>query len=137
MSKYRKGANAERELINKLFKKGFAVGRIAGSGTSPLPSPDIIAMKGGRAIAIECKAWDQTYLSIAREQMNELETWGKVSGSDIFVAWKLPRKGWFFLSPQQFNENKKYYVISQKTAMKEGISLEIVTGEQSMLSLKD
>ena len=40
-----KGSNAERELILDLFNKGWAVSRVAGSGCSTLPTPDIIALK--------------------------------------------------------------------------------------------
>jgi len=136
MTRYTKGANAERELIKLLFSKGFAVARVAGSGVASLPCPDIVALKQGRQLAIECKAWKQRYLSIAVGQMDELANWSKTAGGEMYIAWKLPYKGWFFLQPRHFNKSRKFYVVSQKKAQKHGLSLEIVTGEQATIPAK-
>jgi len=133
---YVKGANAERELIKLFFGKGFAVTRAAGSGVSSFPCPDIVALRPGKLLAIECKAWNQNYLSVAVEQMRELEKWSKMAGSDIFIAWKLPRKGWFFLQPRHFKKNNKFFVISKKKALKQGLPIEVVSGEQAILKVK-
>ena len=51
-----KGSNAERELVSKFWKKGFASIRVAGSGSSRFPCPDILASNVTRTIAIEAKA---------------------------------------------------------------------------------
>jgi Holliday junction resolvase len=134
MPYYRKGANAERELIHILFKKGLAVLRVAGSGTSSLPCPDVVAMKPGLQLAIECKAWSKAYLSISNAQMAELRSWAKKAGTDFYVAWKIPRKGWRFLKPMQFNKGKKGYNISMKKALSHGIDLNVVIGEQHRLN---
>ena len=45
MTHYNKGANAERELIKQLSMHNFAVLRVAGSGTNPLPCPDVVVLK--------------------------------------------------------------------------------------------
>ena len=123
-----KGANAERELMRLFFQAGFSVVRIAGSGTSPLPAPDIIAIRKGRIIAVECKARKASHLAIALEQVKELRDWASRAGSESLVGWKIPRKGWFFLKPGQFNKTEKFFIISQKNAMKRGKSLEEVIG---------
>ncbi len=123
-----KGANAERELMHLFFKEGFSVVRIAGSGTSPLPAPDIIAIKKGRIIAVECKARKSSHLAITIEQIGELTQWVAIAGGEALVGWKIPRKGWFFLIPSQFNKTAKFFIISQKNAMKEGKSLRDVIG---------
>ncbi len=136
MTRYAKGANAERELIKLLFERGFAVARVAGSGVSSLPSPDIIALKPGKQLAMECKAWSQAYLSIPLQQMDELSSWARVSGTEMFVAWKVPHKGWFFLQEKHFTKNPKFYVVSRKKAEKQGLPIEIVTGEQSQIQGK-
>jgi len=123
-----KGANAERELMHLFFEAGFSVVRIAGSGTSPLPAPDIIAIKQGRIIAVECKARKANHLAISVGQIAELRSWAKRAGSEAFVGWKIPRKGWFFLKPGQMNNSGKFFIISQKNAMEKGKSLEQVIG---------
>jgi len=123
-----KGANAERELMHLFFKEGFSVVRIAGSGTSPLPAPDIIAIKNGRIIAVECKARKAKNLAITLEQIGELRGWSKKAGAEALVGWKIPRKGWFFLKPRQMNNTGKFFTINQSNAMARGKSLHEVIG---------
>ncbi|HLC36698.1 MAG TPA: Holliday junction resolvase Hjc [archaeon] len=119
-----KGSRAERELLHKFYENEWACARIAGSGSNPLPCPDLIAMKNKKALAIECKFHNGNYLNISRAQMNELSQWKAFSGSEIVIAWKIPFKGWFFLSPSQFKENSAAFSISKEKALIEGISLE-------------
>ena len=118
-----KGANAERELMHLFFKEGFSVVRIAGSGTSPLPAPDIIAIKNGRIIAVECKARKAKNLAISVSQIGELLDWAKKAGSEALIGWKIPRKGWFFLKPSKLRNTGKFFTINQKNAMEKGKSL--------------
>jgi len=119
-----KGANAERELMHLFFEAGFSVVRIAGSGVSPLPAPDIIALKQGRIIAIECKARKAKNLAIEIQQMHDLAEWAKTAGGEAFVGWKVPRKGWFFLKPGQLHNTGKFFTISLKDAEKQGKTLQ-------------
>jgi Holliday junction resolvase len=121
-----KGANAERELMHLFFEKGFSVVRIAGSGTSPLPAPDIIALKKGRIIAVECKARKAQNLAVSVGQVGELSDWAEKAGAEAFVGWKIPRKGWFFLKPEQLKNTGKFFTINQADAMAKGCSLESV-----------
>ncbi len=133
MARYRKGANAERELIRLFFDLGFSVVRVAGSGKTALPAPDILALKEGKTLAIECKAWKASHLAIPIEQVEELSAWGKRAGIDVFIAWKIPLKGWFFLTPDQFNKTGKNYIVSRKTAFKKARNLNVVSGVQSVI----
>ena len=123
-----KGANAERELMHLFFKEGFSVVRIAGSGTSPLPAPDIIALRNGRIIAVECKARKAKNLAISVAQMQELRGWARKAGAEPLVGWKIPRKGWFFLKPAQLHSTDKFFLISLKDALEKGKSLQDVIG---------
>ncbi len=136
MAQYRKGANAERELTHKLYGMGFSVVRIAGSGGTSLPSPDILALSPTKKLAIECKAWSKPYLNIRLSQMQELEEWATKAGVDFFIAWKYPHKGWFFLPKEIFKRTEKAYNISIDKAMKYGIDITVVTGKQKQLSKK-
>lgn len=121
-----KGANAERELMRLFFEVGFSVVRIAGSGVSPLPAPDIIALKNGRIIAVECKARKAKNLAIDVRQMHDLIEWANTAGGEAFVGWKVPRKGWFFLKPGQLHNTGKFFTISLKDAETCGKTLEAV-----------
>ena len=99
-----------------------------------MPTPDLIALKKGNALIFECKAWKGNYLSVSNTQMSELVKWGEISGASVFVAWKYPNKGWFFIKPKQFNKSK-HYNISFPNAQKKGVSLEVLLGEQSQLKV--
>jgi len=121
-----KGANAERELMHLFFKQGFSVVRIAGSGTSPLPAPDIIAIRNGRIVAVECKARKAKNLAITVGQIGELTEWAEKAGGEGWIAWKVPRKGWFFLKPNEMKNTGKFFTISQKDAMAKGLLFEAV-----------
>ena len=55
MSRKSVGINAERELIHLFWSSGWSAVRIAGSGSSHYPSPDLIASNIARKLAIEAK----------------------------------------------------------------------------------
>jgi holliday junction resolvase Hjr len=124
MAKYNKGANAERELIKTLHSKGFAVLRVAGSGSNPLPCPDVVALKHGRIIAFECKAKKSKYLPISVEQMNVEIDWAEQAGAEFVVAWKVPRKGWLFLKKEDFRNAGKNYMITLEEAFSKALFFE-------------
>lgn len=135
MKTYKKGANAERELLQKLSQQGFAIVRAAGSGTTPLPSPDLVALKGKKRFGFECKAWNSNYLHLDHQQMEELVNWGEIAHTEMLIAWKVPLKGWLFLSPKDFKKASKTYIISRKNAFKASRKLEVIIGKQSQLGL--
>lgn len=133
MANYRKGANAERELIHAIWQAGFAVSRVAGSGSSSLPSPDIIALKGLKRLAFECKAWDAAYLSLEIEKMEAQIEWCERAQAECWIGWKIPRQGWLFLKPEHFSKAGKNYMISKTFAQTKGIKLPVVLGHQTTL----
>lgn len=100
---YNKGYRAERELVHLLYKKGYAVIRTPRSGRIALPSPDIIAIKNKKTIAIECKYRSKPF-KMSKDQINELLEWKKRANCDVLIAWKIPRYDWFFI-PIQYIHN--------------------------------
>lgn len=124
VQRYRKGANAERELMRILFEKGFSILRAAGSGVNPLDCPDVIAIKKGLILAFECKAWDSTSLSISKEQFEGDVNWCEKAGARFIVGWKIPREGWWCLKPSDFRFLGKNYVTTKTEAQKQGLLLE-------------
>ncbi|PIN98295.1 MAG: hypothetical protein COT90_05060 [Candidatus Diapherotrites archaeon CG10_big_fil_rev_8_21_14_0_10_31_34] len=133
MAHYNKGANAERELLRIIYDNGFGCVRIAGSGATILPSPDIVALSPNKKISFECKAWNSNYLNVSITQMTELIKWGEISGTEVFVAWKIPQKGWLFLKPEDFAKKAKSYSINQKQAFKKSQNLAVILGKQAVL----
>ena len=100
-----KGTKFERELSKMLIEKGYLVVRAAGSGILQT-APDLLAFKSYEHIAFECKAWDSERLSLRPEQFNLLKSWVELAGLTVYVAWRVPRDGWFFIKLHELNENR-------------------------------
>ena len=118
---YGKGSRAERELLNKFKHHGFIVVRAAGSG---FEGPDIIAIKGGKEYAIECKAQNGNALSIEKDQFENLLRWQENSLMQVYVAWKKSRMGWFFIPLSAFEKKKVNYGISFEKAISVAYKIE-------------
>ena len=96
VKRYRKGYIAELQLTHTLSKLGYMVVRTPRSGRINLASPDIIAVKPGKVIVIECKSRLEAF-TVPQEQLDELKEWELRAGATAYIAWKVARKGWFFL----------------------------------------
>jgi Holliday junction resolvase len=113
---YNKGAASERELIKKFSEKGFRVIRAAGSGVNSL-SPDILVFTKGKYYGFECKAWKKKNLRLSKEQFERLQDWINDTGITVMVAWKIPRKGWYFIPLDEFKQTPKAYTLSMCKAL--------------------
>jgi len=122
---YDKGARAENELLNTLYSRGWNVLRSAGSGVSGL-GPDVLAVKGQRAIAFECKSGYKGGLSIMEEQYQKMAEWQARSSFPIYVAWRINREGWFFILPSEMRKTDNHRVLTQKEARAINRSLDAV-----------
>lgn len=125
MTRYQKGAAAERELLNDLYEKGFAVIRAAGSGVNAL-GPDVVVLKGDKAIAFECKSGYEGGLSIEEIQYQKIVEWQERSSFPIYVAWRINREGWFFILPHEMRKTETRRVLTQREARAINRSLESV-----------
>src|SRR3989338_969552 len=117
---YAKGYRAEHEMVHTLSKLGFMVTRAPRSGRIGLPSPDIVAIKNGKILVIECKSREDAF-TVEKEQLAELEAW-KNHGAVALLAWKQTRKGWTFLHLSDVSANNGN--IGKKFAAEKGFSLE-------------
>lgn len=90
--------------------------RSAGSGINTL-SPDIIALRNGKGIAFECKAWDSGNLSIENVRFQGLMEWQSNTGMDTFIAWRMNGSGWLFIRLEEMKSNPKTRTISKKSAI--------------------
>lgn len=133
MKRYAKGANAERELIKRLFNAGFSVARVAGSGVSSLNPPDLIAFSKQKRLGFECKAWDASSLTIPADQFEALVFWCQNADCEAVIAWKVSHEGWFFLLPDAFHKTGKAYAVSHQVARKKNIDFGVLVGEQTRI----
>ena len=115
MQRYSKGARSERELLNALYGMSYSVMRSAGSGVNSI-SPDLIAIKDGKGLAFECKAWEKSSISIEAEKFELLREWERNSGMQTFIAWRMNGESWFFIKLDEMKKTEKSYTVGRKTA---------------------
>jgi Holliday junction resolvase len=100
---YKKGAHYERDLMHFLTYKGFSTLRVAGSGhNSPA---DIVAIKDGNILVIECKAHLKKP-RLQRDKVQEMKEWCDRAGAFGFLAWRAPNQDWLFLGMRDVEQGK-------------------------------
>ncbi len=110
----RKGSRFERELLDIFWREGFAAVRVAGSGSSSYPSPDLLVGNGKRFFALEVKMRKDLPLYISGERVRELVMFSNLFGAEPLVALKLPRRRWKFFGISDLIETEKGYKISEE-----------------------
>jgi Holliday junction resolvase len=116
LQRYSKGARGERELLNWLHDRGYSVIRSAGSGVNSI-SPDVTAIKNGKGLAFECKAWERSSLSIEPEKFESLREWERNTGMQTFIAWRMNGESWFFIKLDEMKRTEKNYTVGKKQAL--------------------
>ena len=126
MSSKKKGTRYERELFHLFWDTGtWSAVRSAGSGSTPLPSPDILASNNNRTIALECKSIKSGSKYLEKEKMEELIKFSTLFGAEPWLGIRFDNKGWFFLKPEDLQKNKnENYSISLDYAKEKGINFE-------------
>lgn len=126
MSRKGKGSNAERELVHLLWKKGIPAVRVAGSGSSKYPSPDIIAGNAQRKFAIECKSISSDTKYFPKEEIMQLQEFAQAFGAESWIGMRFARNEWLLLSLEDLRETKESFVITKEMAKIKGLLLEEV-----------
>lgn len=124
MSQKSKGTNAERELIHLLWSKGYAAVRVAGSGSSRYPSPDILAGNIQRKLAIECKSVKATSKYLPKEEVLALQEFCGTFGCEAWIGIRFARNEWFFVAPEDLRETPSSYMVSTELVKLKGILLD-------------
>lgn len=100
-----KGCRTERELLHLFWDAGFVCSRMAGSGSIPLPSPDLIAGKDGRILVIECKSGkSQRYLT--KKEVDELRDFGVRMGAEAWIALRFNNQDWYFMETEKLKQSR-------------------------------
>ena len=108
-----KGINAERELVHLFHKFGWSAVRIAGSGSSKYPCPDVLAGNGFRRIAVEAKLISKPRKYFSQEDVEQLYTFSKTFGCEAWIAIKFPDTSWAFFNPEDLEETASAFVASK------------------------
>lgn len=120
-----KGGRTERELIKMFFDTGvFAPLRVAGSGSTTLPAPDLLVGGKGRVLAIECKSGKKRRY-IDPEQIQELKEFAAKFGAEAWIGARFDREGWYFLNIVDLHISKGgNYAVDAAIAKEKGVSFE-------------
>ena len=132
MSRKAKGSNAERDLVHLFWSRGWTAVRVAGSGSMKYPSPDVIASKNKKSLAIECKACKTGYQYFDISEIEQLEEFARKAGHKALVAIKFNRTDWLFLEPEQLNRTTKRIGIKKSAALERGKRFEELTGAKGL-----
>jgi len=125
LSFYRKGKQAELELVKKLRKAGYAVMRAPASGarTKRVFYPDVLAVKfdgkNYRVLVFEVKLRKhRDTIHIAGPKIWLLQDYAKRAGGKAYIAVKISEEKQWFVFPVEMLEQQKYekgvrYVITK------------------------
>lgn len=96
----RKGSNFERELVDELWKNGFAAVRIAGSGAKKIV-PDVVAGNGKKILAFEVKMRKNLPIYFKESEIEDLINFSKIFGARPIIAVKISHIGWRFFHAEE------------------------------------
>ncbi len=131
-----KGTLYERELFHMFWNNNFGAIRSAGSGSTPLPAPDILAGNQERLLAIECKAIKTKSKHFKKEEVEQLQNFSQIINATPIIAMRFDNNGWFFLNANNLNPNKKgNYTITFDLCQKQGIKFKELIGEYKQTKL--
>ncbi len=120
----RKGTNAERDLVNKFWASGWAAVRIAGSGSTQFPSPDIVVGKGHKKLAIEVKLTANNSKYFTKKEIKELNFFCEKFGAEPWVAVKFKGMPWFFFPVFDLKETNASFSVNTNYAKTYGLLFE-------------
>ena len=125
MSSKSKGSNAERDLIHRFWaEKEWCAIRVAGSGSSQYPSPDILASNIKRRLAIEAKLINKSSKYFDYEEINQLKEFSAKFGAEPWIAIKFKGEKWFFISLEDLKQTKNALCIDLDLAKHKGLNFE-------------
>ena len=120
-----KGSKGERELV-RFFNEvtDFSAIRVAGSGSSKYPSPDILAGNAMRRLAIECKVTKERKKYFSNKEIAELQTFSRKFGAESWVAVQFTGEEWYFLMLEDLEDTGNNWAVSVEVAKRRGVTKE-------------
>ncbi len=128
MNQKAKGTKGERELVKFFNENNWACIRVAGSGSSRYPSPDVLAANALRRLAIECKVTKDLKKYFDSEEILQLKTFSEKFGAESWIAVRFPDHPWYFLMLEDLENTGKCYAISLEQAKRKGLTIEEIMG---------
>lgn len=118
------------ELFKLLWKNFGSCVRVAGSGSTPYPAPDLLASNGSRVFAIECKSVNSKKVYFDYSELMLLKMFAKGFNAEAWIGVKFDRKGWMFILADKVKQSKgESYLVSYDGLLKDGLKFEEFIGK--------
>jgi len=127
--RYRKGSDFERAMVAEFSGRGWVAFRAAGSGKADRFLPDVVAVKAGRVIIIECKATTKDRLSL-KPAILALAEYARKAGADSYVAVRFFRQRPRLYDVKELSA-RDGYTITDKDGY---VTIDYAAGEQGRLT---
>lgn len=134
-----KGDRRERELVNALDERDFAVMRAPASGSSTdRELPDVLAGNGELFYAIEAKSSSGRPIYLTGEEVEALVYFSRNFGAKPRVAARFDREEWYFFHPGDLHTTDGgNYRVKREMALAEGEDLAELAGESRKVTLDE
>ncbi len=125
-NKKAKGTAAENELIHKFWETNqWVCVRVAGSGSTKYPAPDLLASRGDKKIVMEVKVVNDVKKYFTGQEIRDLEYFAEKFGAQSWVGVRFQENQWFFLPSSELEQTKsENYVISLIDMKRKGFTFE-------------
>jgi len=125
-----KGTNAERELVKLFNEAGWSCIRVAGSGSSKYPAPDILAGNALRRVAIECKITKEQKKYFPHDEIEQLRIFSSRFGAESWIGIKFPNEPWHFVLLEDLEDTGTCRAVSAELAKRKGLSMEAFLNQE-------
>ena len=125
-NKKAKGTQAERELVHRFWEEeNWVCIRVAGSGSSKYPSPDILASNGVKKIVMEVKVVSSTKKYFTGQEIRDLNYFANKFAAQSWVGIRFSENQWYFLPTEELEETASgYYAIDLISMKRKGFTFE-------------
>jgi len=131
MNRKAKGTNGERELVRFFNEFGsWSAIRVAGSGSSKYPAPDVLAGNAQRRLAIECKVTKDKKKYFQNSEIEQLKTFSQRFGAESWIGVKFPQEQWYFLILEDLEDTGSCWAVSLELAKRRGLTKEELTQQE-------
>lgn len=125
-SRRSRGFRAERDLVTKLWARGFAVMRAPASGSKVKRAayPDVVAIRKGHVAVFEVKSRSkEENIYIEKEQVDKLVEFATRAGGKAYIAVKVAGSDWVFIPVELLEPTASGYKVSREILAR-GLNIE-------------
>jgi len=120
------GTAAENELIHMFWdSRDWVCVRVAGSGSTQFPAPDLLASRGDKKIVMEVKVVGDVKKYFTGQEIRDLNFFAEKFGAEAWVGVCFEKKQWYFITTDELIETKSQnYSISLIDMKRKGFTFE-------------